>query len=77
MLFRIKSILGEGVSDGDTLAVTNTRSSTVRFSCVDAPEVPHSTKERNTKKKHRDQFKWGVKAQARVKQLVEQGDRGL
>lgn len=64
------------VSDGDTLAVTNTKGAdfTVRFSCVDAPEVPHSTKERNTKKASaRDQFKWGVKAQARVKQLVEQG----
>jgi endonuclease YncB( thermonuclease family) len=75
-LFGSNQYLVKRVSDGDTLAVTNTRGAdfTVRFSCVDAPEVPHSTKERNTKKASaRDQFKWGVKAQARVKQLVEQG----
>jgi endonuclease YncB( thermonuclease family) len=36
--------------------------------------VAHSTKERYSKKAlDRDQFKWGVKAQDRVKQLVKQG----
>lgn len=65
------------VSDGDTLTVINTRGDNdihVRFACVDAPEVPHSTKEKNSKKAFkRNQFKWGVTAQNRVKQLVEQG----
>ena len=64
------------VSDGDTIAVTGPGEADikVRFACVDAPEVPHSTKERNSKKAvDRDQFKWGVKAQDRVKQLLNQG----
>jgi endonuclease YncB( thermonuclease family) len=67
------------VSDGDTLTVTDAKGAEikVRFACVDAAEVPHSTKERKSKKaSDRNQFKWGVKAQDRVKQLVEQeGDR--
>ncbi len=64
------------VSDGDTIAVTEPKGADikVRFACVDAPEVPHSTQERNSKKAvDRDQFKWGVKAQNRVKQLLDQG----
>lgn len=79
----VLSLLGCGsgnvvqrVSDGDTLSVTdaNGKNFTVRFACVDAPEVPHSTKERNSKRAaDRNQFKWGTKAQDRVKQLVKQG----
>ena len=64
------------VSDGDTIAVTDARGGDikVRFACVDSPEVAHSTKERNSKKAvDRDQFKWGVKAKDRVKQLIDQG----
>jgi len=63
------------VSDGDTLAVTNTRGADfVRFSCVDAQRYLIQLKKETLKKASaRDQFKWGVKAQARVKQLVEQG----
>jgi len=64
------------VSDGDTIAVTDARGGNikVRFACVDAPEIPHSIKERQSKKaSDRDQFKWGVKAEDRVKQLVHQG----
>lgn len=64
------------VSDGDTLTLTNAKTSEikVRLACVDAAEVPHSTKERKSKKPwDRNQFKWGVKAQDRVKQLLEQG----
>lgn len=67
------------VSDGDTLTVTDARGADikVRFACVDAAEVPHSTKERKSKKAlDRNQFRWGVKARNRVKQLLDQaGDR--
>lgn len=75
-LFKSNQYSVKRVSDGDTLAVINTRGAdfTVRFSCVDAPELPHSTKEKKSKKAlDRNQFKWGVKAQERVKQLVERG----
>lgn len=64
------------VSDGDTMTVTDTNGTQikVRFACVDAPEVPHSARERNSRKLvDKSQFKWGVKAQQRVQQLVEQG----
>jgi endonuclease YncB( thermonuclease family) len=64
------------VSDGDTLTVTDAKGTNinVRFACVDAPEVPHSTKERNSRKAvDKNQFKWGEKAQQRVQQLVKQG----
>lgn len=67
------------VSDGDTITVTDTKGDKihVRFACVDAPEVPHSNKEKYTKSAiARNQFQWGVKAQQRVQQLVdESGDR--
>lgn len=64
------------ISDGDTLTVTDTKGADikVRFACVDAPEVPHTTKEKNSKKAvDKNQFKWGVQAQQRVQQLVKQG----
>lgn len=69
----------ERVSDGDTLAVKDTSGQdfTVRFACVDAPEIPHSTKERKSKRaSDRNQFNWGAKAQERVQELVKKaGDR--
>lgn len=64
------------VSDGDTIAVSqgNKGNVTVRFACVDAPEVPHSNKEKNSQKLvNKNQFNWGVKARSRVRQLVNQG----
>ncbi|MEW6496561.1 MAG: thermonuclease family protein [Cyanobacteriota bacterium] len=64
------------VSDGDTMTVTDTsgQNISVRFACVDAPEVPHTTAERKSRKLvDKSQFKWGEKAQQRVQQLVEQG----
>jgi endonuclease YncB( thermonuclease family) len=64
------------VSDGDTLAVTDGSGTNinVRFACVDAPEVPHSGKQRQSRKLvDKNQFKWGEKAQQRVQQLVKQG----
>ncbi|MBD2456452.1 thermonuclease family protein [Nostoc sp. FACHB-87] len=71
--------LVERVSDGDTLAVKDAKGIkfNVRFACIDAPEVPHSQKERNSKlASDRNQFDWGAKAQARLQQLVQQsGDR--
>lgn len=67
------------VSDGDTITVTDAKGTDVkvRFACIDAPEVAHSAKEKASKiAAVRDQFKWGVQAQNRVKQLIKQaGDR--
>lgn len=64
------------ISDGDTITVTD-RSGTeinVRFACVDAPEVSHTIKEKNSKKAvDKNQYKWGEKAKQRLQQLVKQG----
>jgi micrococcal nuclease len=69
----------ERVSDGDTLVVRDGEGKkiTVRFACVDAPEIAHTNKEKQSKRvRDRNQFSWGVKAQERVQQLVKQaGDR--
>ena len=66
----------ERVSDGDTLVVKDAdgKNITVRFACLDAPEIAHSNKEKQSKRiSDRNQFTWGVKAQQRVQQLVQQG----
>ncbi len=67
------------VSDGDTLALTDSSGADVkvRFACVDAPEVAHTKAEKASKKAvDKDQFKWGNQAQMRVEQLIKQkGDR--
>lgn len=66
----------ERVSDGDTLVVkdTNDKNITVRFACVDAPEIAHTNKEKQSKRtSDRNQFSWGIKAQERVQELVQQG----
>jgi micrococcal nuclease len=67
------------VSDGDTIRVVNAKGNefTVRFACVDAPEIPHSTKERNSQSRvDIDQFKWGLRSQQRLQKLIRQaGDR--
>ncbi|MCX7597077.1 MAG: thermonuclease family protein [Fischerella sp.] len=71
--------LVERVSDGDTLKVKDAKGDEfiVRFACVDAPEIPHSQRERESKiASDRNQFSWGMKAQQRVQELVRQaGDR--
>ncbi len=78
----LQNLFGEGgytvkrVSDGDTMTVTDTsgKNISVRFACIDAPEVPHTTQERKSRKLvDKTQFKWGEKAQQRVQQLVKQG----
>ncbi|MEH2349040.1 MAG: thermonuclease family protein [Nostoc sp.] len=66
----------ERVSDGDTIVVkdANGKNFSVRFACVDAPEIAHTNKEKQSKRtSDRNQFTWGVKAQERVQQLVQQG----
>jgi micrococcal nuclease len=66
--------LVERVSDGDTIKVkpASGQEFSVRFACMDAPEVPHSKKERDSKSlSDRNQFEWGEKAQARLKSLIE------
>ena len=65
----------ERISDGDTLRVKDAKGNniTVRFACMDAPEVPHTKKERESKRaSDRNQFSWGAKAQERVQELVKQ-----
>lgn len=49
----------------------------VRFSCLDAPEVPHTKQERASYDPiDIDQFKWGRLARNRLTQLIHQaGDR--
>lgn len=66
------------VSDGDTIVVVDgDRNITVRFACMDAPEVPHTQKEKQSQKiLDKNQFNWGIKAQSRVQQLLKKaGDR--
>ncbi|MBD2576841.1 thermonuclease family protein [Oscillatoria sp. FACHB-1406] len=70
----------ERVSDGDTLAVLEPggQKITVRFACVDAPEVPHSAKERSSKRAvDVNQFKWGSRAQQRVEELLKTSDNRI
>ncbi|QSJ14818.1 thermonuclease family protein [Nostoc sp. UHCC 0702] len=74
--FGVSGDLVERVSDGDTLAVKDSQGNkfTVRFACMDAPEIAHSNKEKNSQRpSDRNQFSWGVKAQQRLQQLVQQG----
>jgi micrococcal nuclease len=64
------------VSDGDTIAVTdaNGQNFTVRFACMDAPEIPHTNAEKASKKAvDKNQFKWGLQAQQRLQQLINRG----
>lgn len=64
------------IADGDTITVTNSsgKDLKIRFACIDAPEIAHTIKERNSKKAvDKDQFKWGEKAKQRVQQLIKQG----
>ncbi|XZF64553.1 MAG: thermonuclease family protein [Gloeotrichia echinulata DVL01] len=71
--------LVERVSDGDTLAVKDSkgRKINVRFACIDAPEIPHTNKEKQSKRaSDLNQFSWGTKAQERLQELVNKaGDR--
>ena len=73
--FRGSNLIVEKVSDGDTLVVKdNNQKTKVRFACIDAPEIPHSQRERKSKSvRDKNQFSWGLKAQTRVQQLVQQG----
>ncbi|MEA5502407.1 thermonuclease family protein [Halotia wernerae UHCC 0503] len=75
-LFSVSGDVVERVSDGDTLVVKDSQGNkfTVRFACMDAPEIAHSKKEKASKRaSDRNQFNWGTKAQIRVQQLVQQG----
>jgi micrococcal nuclease len=68
------------ISDGDTITVTdsNGKSISVRFACIDAPEVPHTTKEKNSKKLvDKNQFQWGEQARVRLQQLIKQGNNNV
>ena len=57
-----------------TVTDSSGKNITVRFACVDAPEVPHTTAEKKSRKLvDKTQFKWGEKSQQRVQKLVTQG----
>ena len=65
----------ERVSDGDTIVIVNGQGEkfTVRFACIDAPEIPHSRKEKTSQRiEDVNQFGWGLKAQVRVEKLVKE-----
>lgn len=63
------------VSDGDTIVVVDgDKNITVRLACMDAPEIPHTQKEKQSRKiLDKNQFNWGIKAKARLQQLVNKG----
>lgn len=64
------------IADGDTITVTDSsgKDLKVRFACVDAPEIAHTTKEKNSKKAvDKNQFKWGEQAKQRLQKLIKQG----
>jgi micrococcal nuclease len=64
------------ISDGDTMVASDATGQDikVRFACVDAPEIPHSNAEKNSKKAaDKNQFKWGREAQKRLENLVKKG----
>ena len=68
------------IADGDTITVVadNGTDIKVRFSCVDAPEVPHTKKERNSyKQSDLDQFKWGRLARNRLTKLISQSNNNV
>jgi hypothetical protein len=76
-LFTPQADIVERVSDGDTLVLNtaNGKKLTVRFACIDAPEIPHSQTEKRSKiTQDVNQFTWGVKAKTRVEELIKQTD---
>ncbi len=79
-LFPPQGDIVERVSDGDTLVLRNAdgKKFTVRFACVDAPEIPHSQKEKKSKiTKDVNQFAWGIKAQTRIEELIKQANNRI
>lgn len=68
------------IADGDTITVVadNGVDIKVRFSCIDAPEIPHTKKERNSSKQSDlDQFKWGRLARNRLTKLISQSNNNV
>ena len=76
-LFAPQGDMVERVSDGDTLVLKDAdgKKFTVRFACIDAPEIPHSQREKKSKiTKDVNQFAWGMKAKMRIEELIKQTD---
>ncbi len=64
------------ISDGDTLVASDAagKDIKVRFACIDAPEIPHTNAEKNSKASaQKNQFKWGNQSFQRTQQLVKEG----
>ncbi|NES98981.1 MAG: thermonuclease family protein [Sphaerospermopsis sp. SIO1G2] len=75
-LFDTTSNVVERVSDGDTLIVRDKQDQklSIRFACIDAPEIPHTNKEKKSRKvRDKNQFSWGLKAKARLQELIQSG----
>ncbi|MCH4905215.1 thermonuclease family protein [Cylindrospermopsis raciborskii CHAB3438] len=73
----IKDVV-EKVSDGDTLILRDGggEKHKVRLGCIDAPEIPHSHKQKRSKKRQdMNQFNWGVRAKNRLAQLIKNSGR--
>ncbi len=76
-LFPPQGDLVERVSDGDTLILKSAdgKKFTVRFACIDAPEIAHSQTEKKSKiTQDVNQFVWGMKAKTRIEELIKQTD---
>ncbi|MEC4984456.1 MAG: thermonuclease family protein, partial [Oscillatoria sp. PMC 1076.18] len=64
------------VADGDTLTAVDSSGNEikVRFACIDAPEIPHTTAEKKSRKYvDKSQFSWGQLAKEKVESLVAEG----
>ncbi|MFW6296639.1 MAG: thermonuclease family protein, partial [Halothece sp.] len=66
--------------DGDTLVAIDNQGNEikVRFACIDAPEIPHTTAEKQSRKLvDKSQFSWGESAKERVEELIAQGNNNV
>lgn len=62
------------IADGDTITVTDgKRDLRVRFACIDTAEVAHNQREAGSRDPiDRNQYLWGDRATARLRQLLAQ-----
>jgi len=64
------------VSDGDTITIVGNdgENLSVRFACVDAPEIAHTKAEKDRPtQRQRNHFQWGDRAKDRLTRLINDG----